>query len=247
LSHFFDVIINLISTLMGFLIHSGWNAIKDRYRKNNLIQLWHPFLNSEFKVVISHYSNQKFKDQGYQSTGFREQGGFMAYGDAMATATLQAFFESAGITKFSIVSDENIQGDDLKNNLILIGGPIANVITKQVMEKVNTSFKFEGKDGAIKDSVTKRNYIPNFDRQPNEQSIDYSLVIFTYNPFDPTKKVIIIAGSLAFGTWAGARYLISRLSKKLAPKGRTNFECLLETDVMFETPQAIRTIQIRHL
>jgi len=59
---------------------------------------------------------------------------------------------------------------------------------------------------------------------------------------------MIIAGSFGHGTWAGTRYVMSPAFLELPEaKARGAPECLVKTDVVRDTPQAIRLIVVRNI
>lgn len=88
----------------------------------------------------------------------------------------------------SVRLDTEIREEDLKNNLIIIGGPIVNTISA----RVNDFFpiKFTGK--SIKSSVSGKEYF----------SDEAGLIVKMKNPFDKTKCILFVAGKRYAGTRA---------------------------------------------
>ena len=86
--------------------------------------------------------------------------------------------------------DTDVRESDLKNNLILIGGPVINRVTKMINEKM--SIRFDSKKN-IYSSISKKTYT----------SDDCGLIVKMQNPFDKNKKILVIAGKRYSGTKAG--------------------------------------------
>lgn len=168
----------------------------------------------------------------------------------MALAELQSHFDYLGFKNFRVTVDDRFDGDDFKNNLILLGGPDANKITREILSRLNLSLTFgdvEVNEIAIHDSVTGKSYAPlKKSIKSDELNLDYGLIVKGKNPFDLSKNILIMGGSFGYGTWAGARYLKS--SEFLLNSFTLNseyLECLIETDIALKTPQAIRSIIFR--
>lgn len=87
-----------------------------------------------------------------------------------------------------VLFDTEIKKDDLKGNLIIIGGPIVNNITYKLNEKL--PIKFVKK--SISSSISGKHYT-------NEKA---GVIIKTANPFDKTKNIFVIAGLKNSGTEA---------------------------------------------
>ncbi|NIO44927.1 MAG: S-layer protein [Candidatus Aenigmarchaeota archaeon] len=92
--------------------------------------------------------------------------------------------------------DTEVKEKDLKNNLIIIGGPGVNSITARVNNKLPIKFERKKHMGnfysSIYSSISKKNYAEE----------GCGIVIKTKNPFDKTKDILIIAGRRISGTRA---------------------------------------------
>jgi DNA-binding MarR family transcriptional regulator len=92
--------------------------------------------------------------------------------------------------------DTEVKEDDLKNNLILIGGPGVNFVTARVNPKL--PIKFE----KIKD---QGNYYSGFHSNvsgKNYYEEGYGIIVKVKNPFDKNKDILVIAGRRMAGTRA---------------------------------------------
>jgi hypothetical protein len=180
-----------------------------------------------------------------------EQSGLFAFGDAMALAELQVMLAGSGLTDCSVSFADLVQGEALRSNLIVLGGSHPNTITREIVERVKPTLHFGSADNyqiAAQDSVTKKVYIPKRQTGGNRAATDYGIIIRCTNPFSTDRKAIIVAGSFGYGTWAGVRFLLSEtLTKHRVVSRGKNFECLIEVDVLLDTPQDIRLLELREL
>ena len=96
----------------------------------------------------------------------------------------------------SVRLDTEMKKDDLKNNLIIIGGPAINHITAKVNSKLPIRFVKVKHNGNYYDSfhstISKKNYTDE----------SYGIIVKTKNPFDKTKKIMVLAGRKFGGTQA---------------------------------------------
>jgi len=118
-----------------------------------------------------------------------------------------AIFFGTFLTKFDkpvIMTDTEARKADLNDNLILIGGPVINRVTGMVNKKMPVRFD-EKKN--IYSSITKKTY----------RSDECGIIVKADNPFDPAKKILLIAGKRYSGTRAAIMAIIKdfeNISKK---------------------------------
>lgn len=107
-----------------------------------------------------------------------------------------------GISKSHIIFDTEAREDDLKENMILIGGPITNRITKAVNDKLQA--KFDSKKN-IFSTATGKTY----------KNDECGIIVKTVNPFNREKKMLVIAGKRQKGTKAAVlAFLQGQLKEK---------------------------------
>ncbi len=94
------------------------------------------------------------------------------------------------VSDFSVKLDTEVTGDDLKKNLILIGGPIVNSITGKINSKLPIRFDVENK--VIESTISKKEY-------PNDE---IGIVVLAKNPFNKDKSILLVAGKRFSGTRA---------------------------------------------
>ena len=86
--------------------------------------------------------------------------------------------------------DIEVRERDLRRNLILVGGPIANMITKKVNNKLPVSIDTKTKD--IRSGISGKTY----------RDDEHGLICMVQNPWNPSKKILAFAGKRFPGTRA---------------------------------------------
>lgn len=84
--------------------------------------------------------------------------------------------------------DTEVGDEDLKHHLIILGGPIVNAVTERVNDKLPIRFT----EKSIRSTLSHEEYF----------SDETGIIVKTDNPFDKTKKILVIAGKRYPGTRA---------------------------------------------
>jgi len=132
--------------------------------------------------------------------------------DGPEAATLAAFLG----TFLSVPPEEPVQIDtqlaekDLKNNLILIGGPGVNSITAKINNRLPVRFQAaRGQKGyflSIYSSASDKTY-----------KEEEGLILKIKNPFDKTKEILVISGKRRAGTKAAVLAFLRKFDAVCAP------------------------------
>ncbi|HEY2498384.1 MAG TPA: hypothetical protein VGK24_15070 [Candidatus Angelobacter sp.] len=236
--------LDLMKDCAKFLIGAGagWilRTARERWRTRNARSFWRPFLSDDLCIVVGSF--HEFKNF--------ERSGLLGVGDAIALGELQTFLSRIGGKKVPHAYASRFNGDMLKQTLVVIGGPDANSVALEALVLFKSTFQVGPEDVAITDTTTTppKLYSPN-ELDKNGSGVDYGLILCGPNPFCPNKMMMLIAGCYGHGTLAGARYVSSPefLTLPQVQDGGKSFECLIKTDVMRDTPQAIHLIDIRKI
>lgn len=100
--------------------------------------------------------------------------------------------------------DTELREEDLRNNLIVIGGPIVNTLAARINAKLPIRFKEDGK--TIVSTLTKTTY----------DSDEIGLIVAAANPFAPGKRLLFIAGRRGAGTKAAIIAFLRRFDELIA-------------------------------
>jgi hypothetical protein len=204
-------------------------------------RFWEPFADGGVNVLIG-----RFKD----FASF-EPSGLVGVGDSNAHSELRAYFNLLGFKGISTSYADLAAGEMLQTNLVLLGGPDANSVTREAVPKINSTFRFGNPDHriiALYDSSAQRTLVPKWSADQYRIVTDYAIIFVCANPFATGKHLLLVAGSFGYGTWAGGRFVASHhFVEKVLNVGGTSVECLIETDVVQDAPQDIRLLGIRPL
>jgi len=95
------------------------------------------------------------------------------------------------LDELSVRLDTEVRSEDLQKNLILIGGPVVNVITQKVNDNLPLKFDKE-QNWAITSSISKKVY----------HADECGIIVKVKNPFNPKKWILVVAGKRYAGTRA---------------------------------------------
>ena len=95
------------------------------------------------------------------------------------------------VPDLNVKLDTEVRKEELKNNLILLGGPIVNKITKEINEKMPIFFD-KNNHWAVKSNISKNVY-------PTDET---GLIVNFKNPFNKEKNILLVAGKRYSGTRA---------------------------------------------
>ncbi|MBD3355349.1 S-layer protein [Candidatus Woesearchaeota archaeon] len=102
----------------------------------------------------------------------------------------------------SVKLDTEVREKDLENNIIVIGGPVVNTVTKEFNMKMPVKFD-EKSNWEIFSSVSEKRYT----------SDEIGVIIKTKNPFNPRKSLLLIAGKRYSGTKAAIIAFLKHFSE----------------------------------
>jgi hypothetical protein len=114
-------------------------------------------------------------------------------------------------TEFAIKLDTDVKAEkEEKNNLILVGGPGTNLLTQEINEHLPVKFNMQSSNqgfllGGMVSQKTSRVYTAD----------TAGLIAKIVNPWDKTKRIIVVAGNKAVGTKACVLALTNFWNKTL--------------------------------
>lgn len=229
-------------------------------------ECWQAFLESPIHVVAPRHPLK-----------LGEVGGYISWTDYQTVEELQHYVAQFGITHLP-VSHSDLYGSNLyaktfrdvrtKTNLVLVGGPVVNHLSKLAMEELKPTFKFVERKGPytkeqfwlyidglepedVPDDLESDEVRAPIAPEPYDRiTHDYAIIVRSYNPFDPSKELLFISGYHGFGTWGAMRGLLSPefLEKLYATRQiQTDpyFECVVRTRVVDLEPEIPTIIKTR--
>ncbi len=100
--------------------------------------------------------------------------------------------------------DTEVNEDELRGNLVLIGGPVVNNITRQINHKLQIFFD-EKNHWAVTSKVSGKSY----------HADEIGVIVKWRNPFNPKKFVLLVAGKRYAGTKAAIIGMIKHYGEVL--------------------------------
>lgn len=177
--------------------------------------------------------------------------GVVGMGDIEALVEVEAQLRRLGFAG-KIVESKQLSPRELSSDLVLIGGPVANAVTRTMMAKLRGTISYDFADdpeheaAVVHDLRSGRLLRPQYEDSGYPVS-DHALIIRTPNPLAPdTSELVIIAGCFEHGTEAAAEKLGDR--KFLRKLRRTkHFEALVETTVVNGAHYNTKLVETRRI
>ena len=115
------------------------------------------------------------------------------------------------IPEISVKVDTEVRDHDLKNNLIILGGPGPNAIMRKVNKRLPIHFKHVKEEGTFFTEFYSTISGKTYNSESN------GIVVKTKNPFDKNKHVLVIAGMRRKGTNAAILSFLQKFDKLCKP------------------------------
>lgn len=115
--------------------------------------------------------------------------------------------------KMSPSDFKSLKSRDIKDNLILIGGPYHNCLTRELLFN-NEKFPFSFDDNAnltYSDGDLKDVFSPATDDNNKYYEQDYALIVNIRNPKAPTKRIIALIGCRSIGCYGASCFIAGKL------------------------------------
>ena len=127
-------------------------------------------------------------------------------------------------TEFAVKLDVDVKVEkEAKNNLILVGGPGTNLLTQEINEYLPIKFIMHSSEqGFLLGGLVSEKSTRIFTSDTS------GLIAKIVNPWDPTKRIIVLAGNKAVGTKACVLALTNFWKKALESyKGKDTFAVVI--------------------
>ena len=218
--------INLLSSLLAFLLggaarglHERWKAVSPTRR------VWRLGRSAEVVLALS--------DGPGHDTTFPT----LYEGDAEAAGTVSAYLRGVGLRGIEtriIRASTFSRVRDAHSDLVVIGGSRANALYKEIDRRVSMPYEFKlGRDRA--DMVRRADGRVFAQEVVHAKTLrDFAAISFLPSPFDPDRRIVVLAGCGLQGTVAAAKMVtadgirqIARLRPPVTP-----FSVLIEIEII---------------
>jgi len=133
-----EVFWGIVSAFLAFLLGLGWRRAVQFVVNHRARAFWRPFITGRMSVVLGRFRGLN---------GF-EASGVVGAGDNLALKDLADHFAAIGFKRFTVYYNDQLGWSDvveespLRGNLILLGGPDANSLTREVLERLTLGIEF---------------------------------------------------------------------------------------------------------
>ncbi len=230
----FDQLSNLLTNLIWLLLGSGITyLIRYAFIVLPAKRLW-GYLISDKIIICTATTKADTGEYLRPSTGIGQVRAL-----AFVITSLNKAYRKVNFKRI-LLSEEEIR-HNIEDDLLLLGGPKNNQITKLFFEKFDFyNLLNQAEDGSI--YWQKTNKIFKGETKNNKVTKDYGLVIKMKNPFSSSAntKLILFSGCHTFGTIAAAKYFCENIQKQIRLKKDENIAVLVSCDVIDGYPVAIK-------
>jgi|GEM_PF-2259772 len=176
-----------------------------------------------------------------------EASGLVGTSDAIAAGRILGYISALGGKDCEVVAAHNYPGNRLDRNLILIGGPDANILTKEIIEKLPLNFQIGVPDTHVISIIDNNNneyFNPTIN--PDDTVVkDHGVVIRARNPFNTKTRIFVVAGSFGQGTLAASLFMCEQdLIRCEKFSSYEFFESIVVSDVVDNWPQEPNLIRV---
>ena len=262
MSDFHDVTLNVGASLLFVLLGVAARAASAVAQHRGTRRFWgHLFHTPGVFLILGTFP--RFR-------GF-EPSGMIGVGDTRAVYELTRSLTRAGM-KLEIAYSSRLQDGQLDKDVILLGGGDVNGIFRSIEESQLLGLRFEHQQTlSLYDVRQDKRYVAETVEVDLSQVADitldginiierdgvrtagrlvrdYGIIALLRNPYNPRRKLLIVAGLYGYGTWGGARLLSDEsFLRRCMRLDSMEFECLFEVEVLQNMPIRVVPITLRGL
>lgn len=237
-----DLFINLLASLIFVGLGYGLNYVVQKFKLRSFKKIWKPFVSE--KSVDIYLSTRKGPNPWSTPR--------VSFIEVIAYNKCSLLLKKLGVeTNLKKSNDYNLE-EVKNNNIIVIGSPVANGVSKLVWENIinDHPFTFEMNDHPVtiteddKEITINMNeyffkfktnsYKPELDEDLkfNERrwKSDYALILRYRNPLNKEKALFLLMGCHGFSTLGAMNFLLDKTysSKILKATGNKDFALLIK-------------------
>ncbi|MFC9687617.1 hypothetical protein ACFTSF_03690 [Kribbella sp. NPDC056951] len=222
--------------------------MRSRMGTKDVRAMWGPFLDGNSCIVEGSLSAATLSEAlpGWVPTGLKqpatdllphiesylrdqEPAGLMGRGDHEAIVRVQAGLARAGLPHTLPVRADYDLGERKKDNLIVVGGPDVNSVTKELLKLLDCAVTIAMDDSdrnGVEDLIHGQRYVT---RAVEAETRDYGILIKAPSPYQEGKHVLILAGAHGFGCMAAGYLAVNDIANmaNLSRRFPHGFECIV--------------------
>lgn len=216
--------INLLSSLLAFLLGGAVRGLYLRWKAvSPARRVWR--LDRSAEVVLAQ-SDGPGHDTPLPT---------LYEGDAEAAVTVSMYLRSVRRVRTRIIRASTFSRcRDAHSDLVVIGGPNANDLYREIDRRVSMPYKFTLYPDRA-DIIRVADGQVFAQEVANAKTIrDFAAISFLPSPFDPNRRIVVLAGCGTQGTWAAAKMVTTdgiRDIARLHPPP-TPFSVVIEIEII---------------
>lgn len=142
--------------------------------------------------------------------------------------------------RISLQISKEIEPLQLENDLVIVGGPINNEITKRILASDNELAPIYFENYTIVSKVTGKKYSAKVDEE-GRVTQDYCALVSMPNPWAESKWIVLFCGSRAYGSIFSSNFVFSGGLQRIydaldAPVDHTRSICVILTAEISHLP-----------
>jgi hypothetical protein len=226
----YQVLLNLVAAAIGWLASITFNALKRQRIRNRRLRAFCDFFGSSGHLLVIHSavldaptSNAVGVPMDYPVYNYPAT-------DIRATRLLARLFESVGLKEgigFTVLPDIRVKADGAlwNSDIVLLCGPARNHVFRDLCPVIQMRYIMEVDaqgSNVLRDTLRGRQQLLASRELPqptSEGDFDYGLLASLPNPYNQSRRVVILAGIHGTGTVGAAQFLstgkgLQEVSKK---------------------------------
>src|SRR5215472_18863424 len=134
---FLQLALNLFPTVLAFALGVLWRRVRIAVTYFRARQFWRSVMSADLQFVLGGFGDL----HGFEASGL------VGRGDVLAMDELIAYFQRIGLGKPRMSYGDqlgryDLSGESLRTNMIIIGGPDANSLTRDMIDRMNLGIDF---------------------------------------------------------------------------------------------------------
>ena len=156
--------------------------------------------------------------------------------EARAFGQLAPRWREVGID-YTLIDSRDVNGQYVgSRNMLVLGGPLHNELTKTVLQLMSERLPFTCELDPLSIRLAQGSYYPSYDPESGHVTEDYAIILRAPNPLDSSgiHTMMLVFGCHGFGTEGGVKLLtVSRLTRGLVAKvGNKSFVALVRVRIV---------------
>jgi hypothetical protein len=216
----YQVLLDLVAAAIGWMASVAFAAIKRQWIHSRRRNAFCDFFGSSGHLVVIH--SAVLDEPSSNSAGV--SAGYPVYNypatDIRATRLLVRLFESVGLKEgngFTILPDIRVKIDDSlwDNDIVLLCGPARNHVFRELCPVIKMRYTMEvDVHGAnvLRDTLRGGQQLlasRELTQPTSEGDFDYGLLASLPNPYNQSRRLVVLAGIHGTGTVGAAQFLSS--------------------------------------